>query len=171
MHGSFWYDPYRNWNTRGVVNPRGVSNATGVLSKAMLAASSAKATYRYTDYTVWNTTIMAVVVAGNSTLQVTTHNCPIEGCNAVQPKTQKKAHFRWSDNATWIALNVSVPCHHEPTASNGEHMCMEDYPCGCGDVTIFEDWTVILDVSTPFLNTLTVRPGCLVQITSILLSS
>jgi hypothetical protein len=46
---------------------------------------------------------------------------------------------------------------------NGNTMCSETKPCGCADISIKQHWVVILDVSTPMLNSLTVRGQLIVQ--------
>ena len=103
---------------------------------------------------------MAVVVAGNATLGISSHVCPFEGCDGPGAKGRNDpAYFYWSDNSTtsgWLAqTNTSIPCDHEdPKAS------WVDYNFGvgtCADVVIWEKWTVVLDVSTPFLNRLRIR--------------
>jgi cysteine-rich repeat protein len=162
MHGSFYFDPYRNWNTRGSVQPRDVHNLTN--SKDVYKViSSWPAGKSYNDYDVWNTSVMSVVIAGNSTLTISTNSCPIEGCAGSVDVTNSVANFLWSDNASWVAQNESFPCNHDPTDSHGNRMCSHEYPCGCGDVTIWDGWTVTLDMSTPFLNTLTIRGTLIVQ--------
>jgi len=55
------------------------------------------------------------------------------------------------------------PCDHEPTASHSNRMCSHNFPCGCGDTTIWDKWVVTLDTTTPFLNTLTIRGTLIVQ--------
>ena len=97
------------------------------------------------DYTVWNTSVLSVVVAGNATLVVETSSCPEEGCQGLTPEVSTVAAFKWSDNASWVAQNASVPCQHVPTAMNGNRMCSAEYPCGengCADVIIWDGWTV-----------------------------
>lgn len=113
----------------------------------------------YFDYTVWNTSVLTVTLAGNSTVSVATSVCPREGCEGPAiSRVTSEAVFRWSDNASWLALNASVPCDHDPaiTLAGGG---ITDFPDGsnCADVTIWEGWTVILDVETPFLNRLAIR--------------
>ena len=145
-HGSFYFDPYRNVYDRGAVQPQAVQNLTKT-KNAFKFVSSVPASKSFYDYTVWNTSVMTVVVAGNSTLEINTDPCPLEGCEASGIKGRGPALFYWSDNASWVANNESVPCDWD-VWSYGET---------CADVTIWDEWVVILDVETPFLNTLNIR--------------
>ena len=78
VHGSFFFSPYRNWNERGRIQPRNVHNLTA--SKSLYKTiSTDPGSKSYKDYTVWNTSVMSVVIAGNSTLHMETNSCPIEG--------------------------------------------------------------------------------------------
>jgi len=84
VHGAFFYDPYRNWDKRGVINPRGMEVSPTITNTELngyATASSWKAAYVYNDYTVWNTTVMSLILAGNTTINVETNSCPIEGCD------------------------------------------------------------------------------------------
>ena len=56
------------------------------------------------DYTVWNTSVLSVVLAGNSTLVVETDSCPEEGCQGLSLEITTKATFKWSDNASWVSV-------------------------------------------------------------------
>ena len=144
VHGAFFFDPYRNYRARGnvTVSPFGDLR----------------------DYTVWDTSVLSVVVAGNSSLSIMTEACPVEGCatfSAGEAGAGPGA-FRWSDGAAWLRRNASVPCDHEPFLAHDDALCSHERPCGCGDVTIQEGWVVTLDVTTPFLNTLTIKGTLLV---------
>jgi len=164
IHGAFYFDPFRSWNTRGLVQPQSIHmNNMSVVKQFYKTMSTWVGGKSYVDYDIWNTSVMSVVVAGNSTLVIGTDTCPVEGCPGVAPTPMGAAFFHWSDTAAWAEMNVSFPCTHPPRRTNDFRMCSHEYPCGCGDVTIYEDWTVILDVSTPFLNTLTIMGTLILQ--------
>jgi hypothetical protein len=137
-------------------------SATKELYKTISAPPVAKS---YNDYDIWNTSVMSVVVAGNTTLSIETNSCPVEGCdNNIPEGNNQRAVFFWSDNATWVRVNNgSVPCSHIPGEAHANKMCSHNFPCGCGDVTIWDKWVVTLDVPTPVLNTLTIRGRLIVQ--------
>ena len=139
VHGAFYFDPYRNYLER---NPEvTVSPFGGML-----------------DYTVWNTSVLSVVVAGNSSLSIMTESCPVEGCTSfAAPEVASVSKFQWSDSANWVRLNTSAPCDHKASLTHMGKLCSGDEPCSCGDVTIESGWTVVLDETTPFLNTLTIK--------------
>ncbi len=155
-HGAFYFDPFRNALKRGVVQPQNVHDLVD-MDETYKSISSDPAGKSYFDYTVWNTSVLSVVVAGNSTLTIRTDSCPPEGCDRLIPEDDSTAIFKWSDNETWARLNYSFPCDHEPMLSHPNKMCSHNAPCGCGDVTIWDGWVVTLDMTTPFLNTLTIR--------------
>ena len=53
----------------------------------------------FNDFTVWNTSVMSVVVAGNTTLAITTDICPVEGCKVeTADEVNTVAWFDWSDD-------------------------------------------------------------------------
>jgi len=95
----------------------------------------------FADYTVWNTSVLSVVVAGNSTLVVETNSCPEEGCQGLKPDILTEATFKWSDNASWVrvleaghvpsylnapetAFLVAQPMHHSAWSSS--HVTFEN---------------------------------------------
>jgi hypothetical protein len=160
--GAFYFDPYRNFDTRGVVSPVGALNLDS-MAQPLTTISSPEAAMSYLDYTVWNTSVMTVVVAGNSTLVVATDECPIEGCDSKIPESTMRVTFEWSNEQMWIDHGSSVPCDHEPTLAHSDRLCSHSFPCGCGDVTVWDKWTVVLDVPTPYLNTLTIKGSLIVQ--------
>ena len=71
-HGAFYFDPFRNALTRGVVQPQNVHELTA-MDDLYKSISSEPAGKSYYDYTVWNTSVMSVVVAGNSTVREKIH--------------------------------------------------------------------------------------------------
>ena len=78
IHGSFYFDPYRSLKKRSRVQPASVHDLTAADEKYK-TISTEPAGKSYYDYVVWNTSVMSVVVAGNSTLTVATDTCPVEG--------------------------------------------------------------------------------------------
>jgi hypothetical protein len=148
VHGAYFFDQYRNMDQRGSVT---------VIPEA-ISALNVEFGNDLKDFAPWNTSVMSVIVAGNSSVSVTTNSCPTEGCNAHVPDDIPTSRtFMWSDTAMWQRLNASVPCDHEPLLTNVNRLCSYEAPCSCGDVVIGKDWTVYLDQSTPYLNTLTIR--------------
>ena len=162
IHGSFYFDPYRSLKKRSRVQPASVHDLTAADEKYK-TISTEPAGKSYYDYVVWNTSVMSVVVAGNSTLTVATDTCPVEGCPGLAPEEQSAAFFHWSDAEAWKTVNESQPCSHAPGLMHPDRMCSNKHPCGCSDVTIFDLWTVVLDETTPFLNTLTIRGTLILQ--------
>ena len=82
-----------------------------------MTISSEPASKSCLDYTVWN-----------STLTVGTHSCPSEGCDGAVLSDTSSAHFAWSYNATWRALNASVPCSHAPGSAHANKLCSHEAP-------------------------------------------
>ena len=158
VHGAFYFDPY------GSYDQRSTRVAASVWGDAELQAAGLTDDDEddevLMDYTVWNTSVMAVVVAGNASLSILTETCPLEGCTtnaATETGGGAPVAFKWSDAAAWLAQNVSVPCDHAPLLTHETTLCSYEKPCSCADVAIAANWVVELDVeTTPFLNTLTV---------------
>ena len=148
QHGAFYYDPTRNAYDRGVVGYMGAEGEPrDDLTEEEKESSSAKAVTGFTDYTVWDTSVLSVVLAGNTTISINTQNrCPPEGCFVGFPEEETWGHavFPWSANDTWAALNETVPADGAA-------------------VTIHQDWTVYLDESTAHVRELTIK-GALVWV-------
>jgi hypothetical protein len=106
---------------------------------------------------------MSVILAGNTSVSMRTSTCPPEGCAFVPPVDLTVARFLWSDRAAWAALNTSFPCGHAPGRKHPSAFCSDSNPCGCSDVVIAPNWVVTLDVSTPMLNSLTIRGTLIVK--------
>lgn len=68
IHGAFYFDPYRNWNVRGVVQAQGV--VVAVTNESLPKLDRTQSTWpnslAYNDYTVWNTSIMTVALSLSS---------------------------------------------------------------------------------------------------------
>jgi cysteine-rich repeat protein len=91
---------------------------------------------------------LSIVAAGNTTLQSTVHECPLDGCappqaDEIQAEYEHVkrsgasgvARFRWSDAVAWWKLNLTKPVDDD-------------------DVVIYPGMEVLLDESTPKLNSL-----------------
>ena len=159
VHGSFYFDWSRNIYQRGSVQPRAVYEL-GEMKSLYEAVSSEPASKAFYDYTVWNTSVMSVVVAGNTTLDISTEKCAIEGCPGPDVDyVMEPAWFDWSDNASWVAHNSSIPCDHDVWSYDSEKG-----KANCADVYIWDRWTITLDTETPFLNKLIVRGTLIAQV-------
>ena len=81
----------------------------------------------------------------------------MEGCEGPGAEGRTKpAFFYWSNASEWLAQgNTTVPCDH--TNAMAPWVDVKGSVGTCADVTIWEGWTVVLDVMTPFLNRLTIR--------------
>ena len=100
-------------------------------------------TTRVMPFNEANVSQLSVLVAGNTSLQVSTGNCQKEGCpEHTSPQDFSSRNFRWSCGmACWnVTGNEDV-----------------DVPTTMGITTIWDDWTVTLDVRSVVLNRLTIR--------------
>lgn len=113
LHGANFFDPYRNWDKRGNVQPMNAHNLSAA-KELYKTISLPEAATSYLDYNVWNTSVHSVVVAGNSTLVIETNSCPVEGCESTIPKEASAAYFYWSDNSTWLLHNETRPASTRP---------------------------------------------------------
>ena len=129
-HGAYYYDLDKN-----------VEIVTNILDYADYGA------YNSRDHS--NTSIVTMVLKGNTTLSLESDDCAEEGCPGPKLVGSGGAErsFLWSYDMGWnVTGDLAVDVPHEMS-----------------DTLIYSTWTVKLDVTTVVMNSLTIMGKLIVQ--------